>query len=130
MGAARAEPRRRGARPRARDAWEARAERYLVAHGLRCVARNHRCRGGEIDLVMQSDATLVFVEVRYRASARHGSAAESVDLRKQGRIVLAAHDFLARHAQFADSPCRFDVLAVHGPASMPRCEWIAGAFSA
>ncbi|MGE0859711.1 MAG: YraN family protein [Gammaproteobacteria bacterium] len=130
MDSAHAEPRRRGARARPRDAWEARAERYLEAHGLRCVARNHRCRGGEIDLVMLSDETLVFVEVRYRASARHGGAAESVDLRKQGRIVLAAQDFLARHARFADSPCRFDVIAVHGPANMPRCEWIAGAFSA
>ena len=43
------------------------SEAAMCGNGLRCVARNHRCRGGEIDLVMQSDETLVFVEVRLPA---------------------------------------------------------------
>ena len=123
-------PPRAGTRAAAGRAWEARAERYLAAHGLQPVARNHRCRGGELDLVMLADDTLVFVEVRYRGNARHGSALESIDQRKQARVILAARDFLARHPQHAARPCRFDVIAVSGPANAPRCDWIAGAFSA
>ena len=79
---------------------------------------------------MQDGDSLVFVEVRYRRSARHGSALESIDARKQRRLILAAEDFLSRHPQHAARPCRFDVVAVHGPGAAPRCDWIAGAFSA
>lgn len=110
--------------------WEHCAESFLTARGLRCVARNHHCRGGEIDLVMLAGELLVFVEVRYRRNARYGSAVESVDARKQGRIILAAQDFLMRHQEFAEHACRFDVVALHGDVSAPGCDWIAGAFSA
>jgi putative endonuclease len=110
--------------------WELCAESFLTARGLHCVARNHRCRDGEIDLIMLSGELLVFVEVRYRRNARYGSAAESVDAHKQSRIICAAQDFLMRHQQFADHPCRFDVVALHGDVSAPTCDWIAGAFSA
>jgi putative endonuclease len=97
---------------------------------MQCVARNHRCRGGELDLVMLADELLVFVEVRYRRGARFGSAAESVDARKQQRVIHAAEDFLMRYPQFANHPCRFDVIALYGDGSSPACDWIAGAFSA
>lgn len=97
---------------------------------MRCVARNHTCRGGEIDLVMLADDALVFVEVRYRRGARFGSAVESIDERKQKRLIRAAEDFLMRHPHFANLACRFDVMAMYGDASRPRCDWIAGAFSA
>ena len=46
--------------------------------GLRCLARNYRCRLGEIDLIMQDGDTVVFVEVRQRRSARFGGAAASI----------------------------------------------------
>lgn len=97
---------------------------------MQYVSRNHRCRGGELDLVMLADAVLVFVEVRYRRGARYGSAAESIDGRKQQRLIRAAEDFLMRHPQFANHPCRFDVIALYGDANTPGCDWIAGAFSA
>ena len=117
---------------RARDGqrWEQRAEAFLTARGLHCVARNHRCRSGEIDLIMLATELLVFVEVRYRRSARYGTAAESVDTRKQQRIICAAQDFLMLHQEFTHHPCRFDVIALHGDASAPAYDWIAGAFSA
>ena len=73
---------------------------------------------------------VVFVEVRYRRSTRFGTAAESVDLRKQQRIICAAQDFLMHHEQYANNPCRFDVLALGGKTAAPVCDWIAGAFSA
>src|SRR5258706_11082655 len=58
--------------------------------GLRILARNWRCRHGEIDLIAQEGATLVFAEVRYRGSARFGGAAESITDAKRSRLVAAA----------------------------------------
>ncbi len=79
---------------------------------------------------MLATELLVFVEVRYRRGTRYGTAAESVDARKQQRIICAAQDFLMLHQEFADHACRFDVIALHGDTSAPGCDWIAGAFSA
>ncbi|MGR8918263.1 MAG: YraN family protein [Gammaproteobacteria bacterium] len=110
--------------------FEALAEAWLNARGLHTVARNYRCRAGEIDLVMQQGATLVFVEVRYRRSSRFGGAAASVDGRKRERIVRAARHYLARHPALGDRPCRFDVMALEGDGDAPEVDWIEGAFSA
>lgn len=79
---------------------------------------------------MLAGELLVFVEVRYRRDSRHGSAAESITIHKQRRIIGAAQDFLMRHQDFADHPCRFDVVALHGDVNALGCDWIAGAFSA
>lgn len=110
---------------RGRDA-EARARRHLEAHGLRLRAANYRCRWGELDLVMETTGTIVFVEVRYRQRADFGGAAASVDARKRGRLARAAGDYLVRHG-LGDRPARFDVVAL-GPDD--RVDWIAGAFEA
>ena len=109
---------------------EQHAAAWLLERGLREVTRNYRCRGGEIDLVMQNQDTLIFVEVRYRRSSRFGSAAESVDHRKQQRLITAARHFLMRHPKHALGPCRFDVLAVTGERNNFHTDWITDAFSA
>lgn len=110
------------------DAAEDQALRHLQQAGLRLLQRNYRTPGrggGEIDLVMRdADGTLVFVEVRRRASASHGGAAASVGGVKQRRIVLAARHYLMRLP--APPPCRFDVVAVE-PAGMT---WLKAAFDA
>ena len=49
----------------------------LSAAGLKLLKRNHRCKGGEIDLVMLDGTTLVFVEVRFRRNRNFGGAAAS-----------------------------------------------------
>ncbi len=103
---------------------EARAEAYLCGRGLRMLARNWRVRGGEIDLVMQDGAVLVFVEVRARASASHGGAAASVTATKQARLVHAARLYLARLGR--TPACRFDVVALDGE----RINWLRDAFQA
>lgn len=108
---------------RGREA-EDRVRTHLEAQGLRLKARNHRCRWGEIDLVMEDGEALVFVEVRYRGRDDYGSAAASVDAHKQRRLVRAASDFLARH-QATGRPARFDVAAV-GPNG--QIDWIRAAF--
>lgn len=105
--------------------YEAQARAWLEAHGLRWVASNHRCRFGEIDLIMTDQGSLVFVEVRYRRSARHGGAPASVDARKQQKLVTTARHYLSRHP--SERPCRFDVIAIDGENVI---RWIKGAFDA
>jgi putative endonuclease len=106
------------------DAKEQMACRYLQGQGLRLLARNHRCRHGEIDLIMRDADTLVFVEVRYRSSQRFGGAAQSVDAHKQRRLAAAAGHYLQGHP--SPLPCRFDVLAI---GVGDRIDWIRHAFS-
>ena len=62
-----------GTTRRGREA-ERHAERWLKARGLQVLARNYRCRFGELDLVMRQGDTLVFVEVRLRRDERFGGA--------------------------------------------------------
>lgn len=84
---------------------------------------------GEIDLIMQDDDCVVFVEVRYRSSTRFVSPALTVDYRKQRKIAQAAGFFLAGHAFLDDWPVRFDVVAAEGTAGDPvRIQWIKDAF--
>jgi putative endonuclease len=112
-------------------ALEAAAERWLTARGLHCVARNFRCKGGEIDLVMREGTQLAFVEVRFRSSDRYGSAAESVTAAKQRRLVQAAHLFIEAHPQWRHCNCRFDVLAGRpAAAGAIEWEWLRDAFGA
>jgi putative endonuclease len=109
------------------DAAEDRALAHLRQAGLRLVARNYRTPGrggGEIDLVMRDAGTLVFVEVRRRASDAYGGAAGSIGAVKRRRIVFAARHYLLRMA--APPPCRFDVVTVEAA----RIEWLRAAFDA
>lgn len=93
---------------------EDRAAALLRARGYQIVERNFRCRQGEIDVVARDGAdTLVFVEIRTRADAEHGTALETVRGGKQRRIADAAAYYLAvRRPAF--TRCRFDVLAITG----------------
>lgn len=94
------------------DAGEDRALQYLQQQGLKLVERNFRCKGGEIDIIMQDQATLVFVEVRKRANGKFGGAAASVTPRKQARLIIAAQTFMQRYR--TPPACRFDVVAIEG----------------
>lgn len=121
------------------DAAEDAALAHLQTQGLRLVQRNFKTPGrggGEIDLIMRErDGTLVFVEVRQRASANQGGAAGSVTRAKQQRIVLAARHFLMRLG--AEPPCRFDVVLLQGPSptksdplAAASITWLRAAFDA
>ena len=76
------------------------------------------------DALRERDGTLVFVEVRQRASASHGGAGGSITAVKQRRIVFAARHYLLRLPTLP--PCRFDVLAIDGEG----IEWLRAAFDA
>jgi putative endonuclease len=110
------------------DAAEEEALRFLQKQGLRLLTRNYRTPGrggGEIDLIMHApDGTTVFVEVRKRASARHGGAAASVGGVKQRRIIFAARHYLMR--LWEPPPCRFDVVVVEPDG----VQWLQAAFDA
>lgn len=111
------------------EAAEALAADFLARQGLRVLVRNWRCRGGEIDLVAQDGATLVFAEVRLRRNSRFGGAAASIDARKRARIVLAARLLLASRPSWASRPCRFDAILLDG-LDAARIEWVKHAFDA
>ena len=100
---------------------------HLRRAGYRLVARNLRTRFGEIDLVVERGDTLVFVEVRSRASARFGTPLESVDGRKRRQVARLAADFLARR-RLDDRRARFDVVAVEWQDGVPKVEHVENAF--
>jgi putative endonuclease len=97
---------------------------FLRGAGLRILARNWRCRHGEIDLIAEDRGTLVFAEVRLRRSAYFGGAAESITEAKRRKLVAAARLYLTGRREAA---CRFDVLLLDR-ADASRIEWLRGAF--
>ena len=113
---------------RGREA-EALAAAHLTAQGLRIVARNYRVAGGEIDLIARHGSELVFVEVRSRRSAAFGSAAESINLAKRRRLLLAAQHYLQSLGQRTLPPCRFDVVSITGAVDAQHLDWLRNAFT-
>ena len=103
------------------------AARYLKQQGLQQLAKNYRCRAGEIDLIMQDGGTLVFIEVRLRNSADFGGAAASIDLHKQHRLIRTAQYYLARLGR--TPPCRFDVVLMDDDEGL-NVQWLKNAFDA
>lgn len=121
--------RQTGTRQQAGREAEACALQHLQRQGLQLITQNWSCRRGELDLVMLEGDTVVFVEVRYRRQSGWGSAMESVDFRKQERLIMAAQSFLQQESQWAGRPCRFDVIALEGnPRDTAPLNWIKNAF--
>lgn len=83
----------------------------LSTRGYAILERRYRTGHGEIDIIALDGETLVFVEVRAKATEECGTAAESVTRDKQRRVVRMACAYLARH-DLVDPPCRFDVVAI------------------
>ena len=103
---------------------ESLAAAFLQQQGLKLVVRNYRCRFGEIDLIARDGKTLVFVEVRMRASDAFGGAAASITAAKRRKLLRAARHYLAGVARAP--ACRFDALLVGG--SDDAIEWLKNAF--
>jgi putative endonuclease len=99
----------------------------LARRGYAILARRYRTRVGEIDVVCRHGDTLVFVEVKARATDRFGGGAAAVTAVKQRRIVQMAMDFLARSGLTA-VPCRFDVVVVDVEPDRVRVDVFANAF--
>jgi len=93
-------------------AWgEARAREHLLAQGFTLQACNWRCQEGELDLVAESEGTLVFVEVKTRLSPAFGRPEEAVSARKARHLLQAALAYLDANQQ-NDREWRIDVIAI------------------
>jgi len=115
---------------------EALARRTLKRKGLKLLAENYRCPGGEIDLIFLDTSTrrrdgaetLVFVEVKTRTSDRYTRPESAVDADKQHRIRRAADYYLA-HRRAEDYNVRHDIVSiVISEGERPRVEHIPDAF--
>ncbi len=104
------------------------AEQWLADHGLEPVARNFRCRGGELDLVMRCCDTLAIIEVKYRRPGALVTALEALPPAKQRRIAKTTLRFLQQNPQLADLAVRFDLLAVTGNGPQQEIKWLRDAF--
>jgi putative endonuclease len=101
----------------------------LERRGYAIVARRYRTRHGEIDIIARDGDTTVIIEVKARATAEFGMAAEAVTAWKQRRLVSMAVDYLARQ-NLSDRPCRFDVVAIDGLGTDSRITVYQSAFVA
>ncbi len=90
---------------------ESLAESFLKKAGMDIVARNWRCKAGEIDLVALDGKTLVFVEVKARRSDDRLSPEANVTPGKQRRLRNLARLYM-RTKDVESLRCRFDVVAV------------------
>ncbi len=101
---------------------------YLQDKGLKLMAKNYRCRLGELDLVMRNKEQVVFVEVRTKSSAAFGTGLESITLKKRTKLKLVAQQFLA-HYGLQGADLRFDIVSVCKPPFGPSVlEHVEGAF--
>ncbi len=110
---------------------EATALKYLRRRGYKILARGDCVGRGGLDLVALDRRTIVFVEVKTRASHDAGHPAEAVDREKQRRLTDLALTFLKRYG-LLEHPARFDVVAITWPAGKwrPTIEHFKNAFEA
>ena len=109
---------------------EEQVAKKLLRNGWTIVARNFRCRFGELDLVAKNETFLAFVEVKLRKDVRFGSACEAVTLSKQRKLRAAAQYYLMGHPTHLQP--RFDVAEVYAPQGVrtetPAIYYIENAF--
>ena len=100
------------------------AYQFLRSAGYKLVDRNFSFKGGEIDLIVRNDDTLVFVEVRFRKNPSYGSGAETVTSAKRRRIIRTAEYYLQVNPDNSNRDFRFDVISMS-----PDIDWIENAFT-
>lgn len=106
---------------------EQKALDYLSQQGLKLIARNYRCRLGEIDLIMQDSAHLVFIEVRSRMHLAFGGGVASITYAKRQKIIKTTSHYLLTQKIREQQPIRFDVVSIDG--SSEALQWIKDAFT-
>ena len=111
---------------------EQRALEYLQAQGLKKLQTNFSCKSGEIDLIMLDQNILVFIEVRYRKNQQFGHPLETIDNRKQQKLLKTIQYFLLKRPEFNQHLCRIDAIAINSQvqSGQETIEWIKNAFQA
>jgi putative endonuclease len=112
------------------DRGEEAAARYLKRQGYRIVERGHDSRLGELDIIAVDGRTVVFVEVKTRASSDAGRPADAIDANKQRRMTQSALAYL-KSKRLLENAARFDVVAVtwSADAKRPDIEHFQNAFA-
>ena len=109
---------------------EEQVAKKLRRDGWTVVARNFRCRMGELDIIAKNGTFLAFVEVKLRKDDRFGSACEAVTTSKQRKLRAVAQYYLVSHPTKLQP--RFDVAEVYAPRGVrtetPAIYYIENAF--
>lgn len=103
------------------------AERWLRRTGWRVLQRRFRSGHRDIDLVVEREGTIVFVEVKARKGDRFGQPVEAVNWRKQKELTKSAQVWIDRHGR-ADDEYRFDVVGVLMTGDRVRIRHVEDAF--
>lgn len=113
------------------DRGEREAARFLRRRGYQIIARKHRSRLGEIDLVVREGERIIFVEVKTRSSDQAGQPFEAITSTKQRRLTQSALAFLKRYG-LLEHPARFDVVSItwSSDARPPEIQHFLNAFEA
>ena len=92
---------------------------FLKKQGFKTLTRNFSCKTGEIDLVMvDTDRTIVFIEIRTRADETFNSVESSITAPKKARLLRTARYFITTH-NIEDRPFRFDIVTIVLPPKGP-----------
>ncbi|MEM7347302.1 MAG: YraN family protein [Chloroflexota bacterium] len=118
---------KRDARKQTGNQGEQIAAQYLSNQGYRIVKQNWRCSVGEVDLIVQNEEFLVFVEVRTRRGSRFGTAEESITATKQARLVELAQTYLQQYDVSISQAWRIDVIAIQLTQGTPVINHIENA---
>ncbi len=108
-------------------AGEGLAERFFLQRGCTILEKNFIFRHGEIDLIVQDNGELVFVEVKTRRGRTFGTPEESVTPLKQHLLRRTAEGYIWLH-HLEHTPCRFDVLAVTAEGGGASTTYFPNAF--
>lgn len=100
---------------------------YLEKRGYRVLTQNYRKRYGEVDLIVQKNDTLAFVEVKWRHNPLVDPA-ELIGYSKQKKIISIAKEFLSKHTDL-DVVCRFDVALIEDNNNSINLQYIPNAFT-
>ena len=115
------------ARQRFGELGERIAERWLRRQGWRVVQRRFRNGRRDIDLVVEREGTVAFVEVKARRGELFGGPVEAVNWQKQKELVRSAHVWIDRHGRESES-YRFDVVGVLVNGERVRVRHVPNAF--
>lgn len=113
------------------DKGERAAARFLKGLGFKILAKQHRDRMGEIDIIAQDGSQIVFVEVKTRKSTEKGHPHEAVDIHKQRKLTTLALSWLKKHKRL-EQTSRFDVVSIVWPddTKEPQIQHFINAFEA
>jgi putative endonuclease len=97
------------------------AEKYLIENGYKIITQNYRNKIGEIDIIAYEKKVLVFIEVKTRVSTYSGFPYESVNYKKQKKIIKVAQRYIQEKNH--SGKWRVDVVSVlvdkNGISPMP-----------